>query len=194
MHIGVDYDDTVFQFMQPFLAYFNKERGTNHTYDSMDNTTFWPKLGFSNRTEAIEYCNSYYHSPEAFAAHPLPGCYEVCKGLKERGHTLSIVSARPATALPAMNRWLGHNFPGIFSEVHATDQFSHNSASVSKASVCANFGMEVMVDDAAHYLRECAALGVQCFLIDHPWNRSVPLSNNIIRVSSWNDLEETLSR
>ncbi len=189
MHIGVDYDDTVFEFMRSFLKYFNERNGTNHTYESMNSFTIWPTLGFRTREEAITYFNEYYHSPDASKGSSLPGSYDVCKKLKDSGHTLSIVSARPRTTIPVMNDWLTQNMRDVFSGVYVTDQFSHvQGVKTSKGELCERLGIKVMIDDATHYLEGCAQKGIRCILIDRPWNRTRPLTPGIDPVASWSEL------
>lgn len=189
MHIGVDYDDTVFEFMRSFLTYFNERHGTSHAYESMNSFTIWPALGFRTRDEAVTYFNEYYHSPDALEGPSLPDSYNTCKKLKDSGHTLSIVSARPQTAVPVMREWLRRNMGNVFSEVYVTDQFSHiPGVKTSKGELCSRLGIEVMIDDATHYLEGCAQQGIRCILIDRPWNRGRPLSTGIEPIASWSEI------
>lgn len=187
MIIGVDFDDTLKEFTRSFLGYYNARFGTGFKFEDISDFTFWPLLGIESRETAIKIVGEFYKSEEAYLAESLPGAADVIGSLSER-HKLCIVSARPDSSLPYIERWLSRVMPGRFSAIHLTNQWSQTGSNISKAELCSRFGVDVLIDDSHSYLKDCAIKGLQTYLIDRPWNRGKDLALTTKRVNSWYEL------
>lgn len=89
-------------------------------------------------------------------------------------------------------KWLNIYFPEIHpSNIHYANHFlSHNHM---KSMICKSFGITIIIDDWLHNALDVAEQGIECILIDKPWNRS-PESHHplIYRVDSWKEIIDVL--
>jgi uncharacterized HAD superfamily protein len=57
----------------------------------------------------------------------------------------------------------------------------------SKADVCRELGVGVMIEDSMSQAKEIAASGCRVLLLDCPWNQG-DLPENVTRIYSWKEI------
>lgn len=89
-------------------------------------------------------------------------------------------------------RWLDEYFPEIHpSHIHFANHLSkHNHA---KSTFCKSFGVTLMIDDGLHNAVELAEEGIECILLDQPWNRKESANHPLIhRVQNWQEIIDNI--
>lgn len=184
--IAIDLDDTAFDFMNPLLAWHNREYGTALRKEDVLTYHLWVTFGIG-REEAIQRVHRFYRTPEFRNLVPMQDANAVIGSLGSR-HGIGFVTARsvdlrkPTTAL--VNRHFGDR-PVAFANHYARN----NHAIRSKAALCLEAGAEILIDDGGAYAMECAQSGIDAILIDQPWNRDVS-GTRITRVRNLTEAED----
>jgi len=188
MRIGIDVDDVLFPLNEGFIIHQNRYYGTNLT--TFNEYDISGALGCT-KDEAVRRYHEYYTTPEFKSTLPLVGSQEAVASLVTK-HDLSIVTSRPEFIRDLTLEWLAQHFPGSFNprKVHFTNRCNfHDQKKRTKESICLEEGIELMIDDAVHYVRGCLSVGIKAILFgDYGWNQ-LPMGeqNGIIRVRSWQD-------
>jgi uncharacterized HAD superfamily protein len=91
---------------------------------------------------------------------------------------------------------LESNFPGLFEEVYFTNSFlaTESMARIEKHEICANLGIQTIIEDSHEVAVSAASNNISVLLIDRPWNQMVPQHPNIYRAKGWKDVHELLSK
>jgi uncharacterized HAD superfamily protein len=109
----------------------------------------------------------------------VPGTIEALTTLGER-YRLILVTSRNPQLVEKTEDWLKlKNIP-------------HDSLIFKKEKHQTEHKFDFFVEDNADFAVPLAETGTCTFLFDYPWNRSLPSHPNIIRVSGWSDILETL--
>ena len=103
------------------------------------------------------------------------------------------ITSRPESIRDITQRQLHYHYSFLFSEVFFTNELSHfnNNTKKSKADICKDKNIDIMIEDNLEIAQVCAMQGVRVYLLDAPWNKG-SINSNIHRVSSWYDLLENI--
>lgn len=93
---------------------------------------------------------------------PEPGSIEALHRLREKGHTIHVITAR------VVGEKFAHNTLDWFHEVGLPYDSVHFTGDKTVVS-----GVDVLFDDHENNYRACTAAGMRVVLIDRPWNRHV---------------------
>lgn len=128
--------------------------------------------------ELLEEIFSRFHQ-ESIPRLPLfPGAKQALT-LIHRRYRIIIVTARRPYSRPQTLRWLeGHGLP--FDALYHTEEKTDIPESITAA-----------IDDHPHHIQAYRALDRQVFVMDQPWNRTIP-HTDVIRVSGWDALVQWL--
>ena len=97
-----------------------------------------------------------------------------------------IITSRPLIFKERTEIWLKKHFPKVhYTLIHSNDFHSTNKTK-SKADVCKELGIKIMIEDQDRYSLECAQSGIKVVLFDKAWNQSV-VHSNIFRVKTWKE-------
>jgi uncharacterized HAD superfamily protein len=178
--IGVDLDDTVFEFMQGMITYHNRVYDAAHelchftTFDNIHDV--WGCSLIEARRRVTEFTDSIEHG----AISAVPGSIRALEMLSLEHEIVGITAREPTRAhvtLPLVKRLFGE----IFSTVHFV---GHKK---EKGSLCEELGVRFMVDDGLHNARSVGARGISVFLLDRPWNQG-DLPTSTMRVKHWDEI------
>ncbi len=187
MNILVDVDDT--------LTNFVKERNNLiKTYIEENNLPY--KILDMNCTKSakvadwpIEECCKFWKEVGTNAQLNCPsqvGCQEVLTKLRERGHRIVIVSARPDIYYPAVyytKLWLEkNNIP--FDDIIIGKQ--------DKKQSMVDNDIKLVIDDSIQTITYASELNINSFLFSTEENKNYISSSKCIRVSSWKEIEKRL--
>jgi uncharacterized HAD superfamily protein len=183
--IGVDLDDVLLNFADPFISFNNLHYGTTHRREQI--TSFlmediWGITGdeVNRRIRAFYHCDTHKH------ALPIEGAIEGIKKLADT-HELHIVSSKSAETSAYMTDWLRKHFPNAFRSVHFTRNDQDDKHPREKANICKELGVEVFIDDALRNAEKIAAVSIPVLLYDTPWNQG-PTPPLVTRVYSWQEI------
>jgi uncharacterized protein len=186
MNIGIDLDNVLADFQTTWLAYHNKHYGTSIRESDITVYNYGPIIGITTE-EVVKRVYEFYDSPEFDDIIPEKGAQEAIPALSEN-HTLYIITSRPDRTIPRTRDWVERYFPDHIEKILHTNQFSTNpDGMVTKSSICLEYDITLMVEDAPTYAEEIATAGITTLLLDQTWNRDLEEQehDNIIRVKNW---------
>ncbi|HJQ09334.1 MAG TPA: hypothetical protein VJ836_07690 [Candidatus Saccharimonadales bacterium] len=189
LKIAVDCDDVIVPTAPLILKHYNKTYGTKialkdfysndlAVWDTPDNAT------------AIQRVEAYIATDEYQRAEPFLEAVRVTRALSQY-HELHMVTGRPSFLLKATENMLAQHFPDIFQSIEFTHFFGIKSR--SKAEVCRELGIDLLIDDHLHHALVVGACGIDVLLFgNYPWNQSASLPANVRRVPDWERLAQLL--
>lgn len=183
MKIGVDFDDIVFDFNEELAHFHNHHYGTSYCRADVQ-TWILEDIWGCTRQEATRRLQEWFKSQEHNDTRPVKGAQDAVKQLALH-HELHIITARPSCTKGVTPAWLDRYFPEQFAGLHMTSHFEHSAR--SKADVCKELGISLLIDDGLVHARAVAATGTTVLLLDCPWNQE-EAGKGIIRVYGWDDI------
>ena len=187
MRIGVDIDEVLCPFTEPYMEFFNKRHGTRLTKEDFVHYNFDEITGVP-LAECVRTCEAWSKAGHTSEMTPYPDALPALRKLKARGHELFVVSGRHAFSHAATREWLERHFPGIFTGVSFISFRSHDGDTTSKADRCRELGVRVLIEDDPHYIDECRAAGIPIILLAQPWNRAIKADAAVRLAKDWDDI------
>lgn len=193
LRIAVDFDEVLFELTRSLIIYLNGIYKTNVTYEGHFSFFLEDVWGIPIE-EAKKHIDNFVHSEKHRLIAPVPHAKEVVKRL-QGNHVLHIVTGRCLTHKPQTEILLGDHFAGAFGTHFFTNHFSdvHKDKTVSKADVCIENDMHVLIEDAPPHALGVAKCGIPVLLLDRPWNQGLEHAG-IIRVRSWLEVEQEIEK
>lgn len=183
LRIAVDFDGVLFDHVPYVLRGFRDRLGIDLQAEGMRHWDYYqyravqdadvPYSAIRKVLHDIETDDKLHREPprDALAA-------SVMKQWIADGHRVDIVTARSSFAETATRTFL------------RTHSIPHHGL-VMEARI--KTGYDLLVDDAPHNVLMAAAAGSLALLMDHPYNRDVPVGRNPLRVRDWRDVQELAS-
>ena len=184
--IAVDLDDVSFNFMDPFLYFYNSISGTS--FKRKDMFSYRLEDVFEEPTEQVEKKLRQFYDSSFFENLPtLQGARFAFKSIKEKGDEIIIVTSRFEEYRGITNNALRENFSGNYSNIFYS--FSrYNPNGKTKAEICEEQGASCMIEDCLKYAFECDSKGIPVFLMNNPWNQGNLEGTVITRVNNWKEI------
>lgn len=192
MIIGVDIDDVLADFSNTFIDYIQKKhqiRVRKHNLCYFE----WYKAWGKTEEEAVAMIYEFLHSREFLSIKPKPGAKEVLWKLKKLGHRFIAITGRPATVDKKTKSWLNKHFPKIFDDYYCTDFHIVKGGKQTKGTICAQLGVDLLIDDYAGYARECVRKKIDVLLFKSPWNHNAKLIKGMTRVNNWEEVFQVIN-
>jgi uncharacterized HAD superfamily protein len=188
MKIGLDLDDTIADFFQSLLDYYNKKYNRNDKQEDFKEWKWWPVWGIS-REEAIRRVDEFHESHNIEEIKPVKGALKAINELS-KDNEFFIITTRPMRFKDKSESWIKHHFDKNIKVIHAGDFHKINGA--NKADICIKLGISLMVEDVGDIALECAQKGIKVILFNKPWNQGAE-HKNIIRVNDWKQALEEIN-
>lgn len=190
--IGIDIDDTLLDFVSPYLSYHNEIYNTNFKKETFETYSFNLNMG-GTMAEVIDGVHNFYKTSFFKEIQPFPNSVEIIDAFKQKDYELFIITSRPDFIIDETKKWIDNHFPNKFSDIF----FSYNhytrrkNNGKTKAEICNDLGVSVLIDDSLEYGLQCANKGINVLLLDSPWNRNGE-HKRIIRVKNWEEIRREL--
>jgi len=189
MLLGIDFDDVVADSMDVIVRLHNGKYGTAFKKEDVVAPMVEEVWG-GTQEEWRAKLDEFFGTKHLAELSPMAGAIPAMRELKVAGHELYIMTARSDRDVEATELWLTLHFPDVFRGVHYGQSLSDDPAKRrSKAAMCKELGVELMIDDHMKNAVECAAAGIPALLFDQPWNQG-ELPPGVKRVRSWNEIVE----
>jgi len=173
--IALDLDDTLVDTIAALLDWIEESRG--YRVDEARLATY--QLG-ADEKQTTEIVNGFYDAQAHQTIAAMPGALDACRGLKDAGFNLVIVTARKPEAAAVTNALVERLFPGVFAAVHSV---GHQP---DKVRALRAVGARLLIDDNARQIKRAADAGVPTILFGHlPWNRDFAWPR---RARAWADV------
>ena len=182
LKIGVDIDGCVADFVTAFLPVLKDLVGREIRYEEITHYWFQDVLGYDDETEKrvreeIDRRDVLRRLP------PIAGSLETLNRLG-RDHEVHFVTARPGWQWGEVTRdWLA-------AEGYRCDSVLFREEKKAEAGE----GFDLFVEDYLENAKDLAALGIQVCLYDQPWNQSEELPEGVVRVGTWEEIEERVGK
>lgn len=192
--IAVDCDDVIVNTAVPTLDYYNRMYGTRVELKDFysNDLSLWDA---PDEATAVRRFDIYVQSSEFFELVPTQAAVETL-GELAKYYELHIVTGRPSIVEQATLHWLEEALPGLFKSVIFTNYFvvdENQPRPRSKADVCAELGVDYLIDDHLHHAEVVAAAGIPVLLFgNYPWNVADQLPSGVRRVSGWSEVRHVL--
>lgn len=192
--IGIDIDEVLADFMTELNRFYNQRYGTNFSIEDYKNYDL-EKIWGGSKKDAVEIVNDFYESNVFLNILPVEGAQEGIKVLSIKNNLIAITS-RPQFIKEKTEKWMRNYFGGDISEIIFTGQYNLHSSLISKASICLDRQISVLVEDNLKVAKECSEKGIMSFILDRGkkslWNRFDGDDKGMIRVNSWSEIIEAL--
>ena len=179
MKIAIDIDSTLHPYWDQFAAAARRRFGVALPYE--DQVTWSVTL---LRPEQVRACVEETHSEaQVLAAEPYPGAVEAVRRWHEAGHFIHITSHRALASHGPTACWLERiGLP--YDELYC---------SYDKVSRCLELGIDVLIDDSPDNLERALDAGIVVATPEHPWNRELCETDDVICAPDWPELERRLA-
>lgn len=189
--IYIDMDDVITNTHQLLLHVLEREFGKKMSYSQI--TDFDLQRSFDLTDREYEHFFECVHDPEVMIRQaPVKGAKEVIQTWKDRGHTISILTGRPAVSRDVSITWLDrHGF--LYDSFTIVNKYgrdaSNGNGAISLESLLKK-SFDLAVEDSgkmAKFLSE--RMGVRVALLDRPWNRDESFNHRVRRCAGWPEVE-----
>jgi len=178
MRIAIDIDSTLHHYWDLLEEVVQRRFGITIPYAEQ---VVWDidRLKPEQLNAAVRETHS---GPQILAAEPYPGAVEVVRGWHEAGHFIQISSHRDGDAHDATAEWLGRiGLP--YDELYC---------SYDKVSRCEEIGIDLLIDDSPENLQRAIDAGIAVATIEHPWNRELCETEDVVCGADWDELARNL--
>lgn len=181
--LAVDFDDVLFDCNDALQRIICNEFHDTSPY--MEFIGKHPQL----KNEIFRFLYGSYHQDSTM----IYGAYDVLSQLA-KNHQMIVVTGRSESTRRQTEKWLGNNFPTLFSGIYFANTFLRwkNESERKKSNICLDIGVDILIDDSVEEAIEVSSVGVTVLLFDRPWNRTV-VSGSLFRVNGWSHVLDKLS-
>lgn len=191
IHIGLDFDDVIFDMADAFLAYQNERLRTSYTKEDLHRYEFEHIWNCSPR-DIFEAFQDFCASEKHREASPIDGAPLAIQKILDQ-HDITVLTGREESSRPYLSSWLLRHIPELVDHVHFTSHFGENKKG-DKGDMCKEMGIDIFVEDAPVHIPKLSEHVEEVFLFDMPWNRSLEqLPKNVERMHSWDDILQRLT-
>jgi len=190
MKIAIDIDGVLADFFGPFIHFYNKRNNANLRLSDMTSYNLCKIFGISQES-LIKEMGDFYKSP-LFKFLPL------IEGSKEAIHKiyrfnlLYVVTSRPSSLYEETTFWIRNQFPDRFLKVHITNGYGTTGIKEKKSDVCLCNGYNLIIEDSADEVNDCAEKGIESILLKKPWNINEKTHPSVKRVNNWQEILQHL--
>jgi uncharacterized HAD superfamily protein len=189
MKIGIDFDDVTVDFFNSLLAWHNKNYNRNDKKEHFNEFKWWPIWQIS-KDEAIKRVDRFHETHRVEEVLPMNDAIESINKLS-KDNELIIITGRPIRFKLRVEEWLLHHLKRNLEVIHAGE--FHKGQAASKAEICAELNIPILLEDAPETALDCANEGIKVILFDNSWNKCIS-HENISRVSGWKEALKVIKK
>ncbi len=162
--LAIDFDDVLFDCNDALQRIIRNEFHGTEPY--MEFIGKHPQL----KNEIFRFLYGSYHQDSTM----IDGAYDVLSQLA-KNHQMVVVTGRSESTRRQTEKWLGNNFPTLFSGIYFANTFLRwkNKSERKKSNICLDIGVDILIDDSVEEAIEVSSVGVTVLLFDRSWNRTV---------------------
>ena len=189
MKIGLDLDDVIVDFFPVLLNYHNKKYNRSDKQEDFKEFKWWPVWGIGME-EAVNRVNEFH---ETFSLEEIKPVKDAVNSINKLSnlYELLIITSRPTKFKNKSESWILHHLKKQIRIISAGD--FHKGQGATKAEICLEFGIELMLEDAPETAVDCANKCIKVILFDKPWNQGCE-HENIIKVFNWKEAMKEIDR
>lgn len=189
--IALDKDDSIVHFIAPASRFMNKRFGTGVRVSDFRDYEMYKALGITPE-ESDQALYEFYDSHHFTQMRPHKNAFEVLSGLANKGIELVVVTSRPATTDPKTREFLDTHYQGLISVVRYAYHPHFEEQSKTKAEICLEEGIDLIIEDSLEHANNCARAGIPALLLPRSWNEGRSIEKGVTRVRSWSHIGRLL--
>jgi len=186
MKIAIDIDDVLADYLTQLVKFHNRTYKTALKKSDFVSLNFWEIWG-GTKKQSIEKVYRFYKTAYFKNIKPFPGSLETLKKLKKRNE-LVVITSRQYDLIYETEAWLKKYFPGIFSGIYFSNNFSAEGSKFKKSVFCDRLGIDAVIEDSFEYATECLKPNRKIILFRRPWNENLAIPKGIWKVNSWEEI------
>ena len=184
MKIAIDLDDVTIDFVNDLLSFYNQKSGKSIRKEDVKTYNFWDVWG-GTREEAVEIVNDFHDSDHFHKLKPVSEAIESIRELSKE-HEIFFITARPIHQKEKTEKWIKKHLSETSINLIFTGKFHNPEKSKSKAEVCKELEIKLILEDSWNNAKECLDLGIKVILFTQPWNLSFN-DSRMRRVNVWKE-------
>lgn len=185
--IGIDIDDVIVHLVKHFYDFYNQKFKKDLNVENHFEYDFMGPFSISAE-EAISLIKEFYFTEYFDNLDLIEGSVDSIYELS-KDYELFFITSRHLDIKDKNENFLKKLFPNLKYEVIYSGKFWQEAK--SKAEICVDLGISIIIEDNQKYSLECAEAGINVFLLDKPWNKYGE-HENITRVKNWKEIMEKL--
>ena len=196
LKIGIDCDEPLADFGAHLCPWMNATYGTDYKKSDMFSYRLWD-IWKCSKEEAVRRIEHFYKE-DVENVPPAEGSVAAVDSLS-KDHELLVITSRFNQAIPKTIPWINKHYPNKFSEIIFTKNTTADSKGKTKAQICKELGVDILIEDFLEYSLECNKLGIPVILFDCPWNQDTELPegmnklpSGIVRAKDWKEVLEKI--
>ena len=186
LKIGIDIDEVIVEYLDKFLEFYNPKFDKSFSKKDFKTYYFEDTIGGShdNAVELVKEmgCDCDFKLVD--------GSKEGVKHILDNHNVFAITSRHSIFKNSTFNFLKGH-FGDRFEDILFTGEAFQESG-ITKADLCAELGINVIIEDNIIFAKECIEKGVKVILLDKPWNQDNFEHGNFFRVNNWEGVLERI--
>lgn len=191
-YIGLDLDETLAESVMEGIKKLHLMNRMRCIQD-YEHITAFDFTEISDCDMSSEELTHFWKSQDLEDVHPVQDSIIGVAELFQKNKLLHVITARNEHDHRSdTERWLNLYFPEIHpSHIHFANHFAKQSH--LKSTICKSLGITIMIDDGLHNALDVAENGIECVLIDKPWNRKSEANHPLIyRAQDWKEIIDVL--
>ncbi|HUD03627.1 MAG TPA: hypothetical protein VMR51_02450 [Patescibacteria group bacterium] len=185
--IAFDVDDVLASHVESFVAFSNKNYGTNLSVE--DYSDRWADLWDINDDE-IDKRALEFQTPKRIASFAVKNDAKSALLQLKTKYDLYVVTARRHHIVDTSIDWINRHFPNVFKETHFVPIWVPDNK-ITKGDICKKIGADYLVDDLPRHCNIAAETGIKTVLFgDYAWNRNEKIVDGVTRCKNWDELLE----
>jgi uncharacterized protein len=190
MKIGIDIDEVVVEFFREYLKDFNKKFNKNYEFEEWTHYNIWEFTDIS-KEESLGLADEFSKTKAFFETGLVEGAKQGISEL-EKENKIFFVTSRPIDIKERTIEFFKMHFPENNFEIHFSGEMWGGEK--TKAEICEELGIKIIIEDNAHYALDCAEKGIKAFLLDKTWNKDYIRHENLTKVKDWKELMVHLNK
>ena len=191
MRIGIDVDEIIADTLTQIIEFHNGTYGTALKRADFRSYNMWEVWGGSEE-EAVRKWHEFFETNHFSSINPIAGALPALEILRENGHELFAITARPHIISEQTEDWIRVHYPDLFSGIYFSNRHGLAGIKKKKSELCVELGVTVLIEDDIYHATDCATNGIDVLLFDYPWNQG-KLPECVRRVFSWDDVIRMVS-
>jgi uncharacterized HAD superfamily protein len=187
MNIGIDFDDVITEFTDSLMEFYHRKYGKKVVREEIKEWDWGLYWGIS-REEATKRVDEFHETHSVENVNPLENALSSLKKLM-KANEIFIITGRPVRFKSKVESWLHYHLKDKLPIIHAGEW--HKGQAASKAEICKELKIPILLEDAPNAAIECAKAGVRVILFDYPWNQKLK-HKNVKRVKNWLEAVEEI--
>ncbi|KAI7869148.1 hypothetical protein BDF14DRAFT_1880324 [Spinellus fusiger] len=177
--LAINLDQTLAHTLEALVDWHNQIYKTQFTLRDF-NTYDFSQVWGGTQEETYEKIRRFYNSQQFENIKPIEDFgLEALKMLKKRQFTLVIITSRQQFIAGQTKLFVDRHYPGLFESIYfcnlglsASERLEYISK--SKATICKEANVDILIDDSLEHALDCAKLGIDVLLYDrsgkYTWN------------------------